>query len=479
MNIEKIKFNTTDKNGVKVTPIFEDKEYNSELLHYTKEKELFSGKLNEIFNNLPYNEEKEILLGLGKFKEITEDEIREVFFKLVKNLLKVKEYEVNIQLPKIDHLTGSFVVKAAVEGSLHAIYNFDKYKSDREELPILTINISTEELINTLEKDIKEAQDIMEAIFFSRDLVNERAEYLYPETLANIVVEKLKPLGVTVEVYDEKQCEELGLKGLLAVGRASARKPRFIVMKYLNNADSDEVTGLVGKGVTYDSGGYSIKPTANSMDIMHCDMGGAGTVIGTMHLIAKRKLKTNVIGIVGACENMISESAYKPGDIIETLSGKTIEVLNTDAEGRITLADSVYYATEKLKVNKVIDLATLTGACLIALGEFYTGAITNNENFFNELKIASLKAGERVWQLPVDDSFRKLNKSSVADVKNTGGRLGGTITAGLFIENFVANDVPWIHLDIAGTAYLSNSEKYLPKGATGVHVKTLFNLLNK
>ena len=176
---------------------------------------------------------------------------------------------------------------------------------------------------------------------------------------------------------------------------------------------------------------------------------------------------------------MISGSAYKPGDIVETLSGKTIEVLNTDAEGRITLADSVYYATEKLKVNKVIDLATLTGACLIALGEFYTGAVTNNDNFFNELKIASLKAGERVWQLPVDDSFRKLNKSSVADVKNTGGRLGGTITAGLFIENFVANDIPWIHLDIAGTAYLSNSERYLPKGATGVHVKTLFNLLNK
>ena len=389
--------------------------------------------------------------------------MREVFFKLVKVLAKNKEFEVQVILPKLENIPTQSIVNAAVEGALHATYKFDKYKSDRKDFPEITINLATEEKIDNIEDIVNEAFDIINGIFFARDLVNERAEYLYPETLANIASEELSALGVEVEVYDEKQCEELGLKGLLAVGRASDRKPRFIVMKYLNNPEESEVVGLVGKGVTYDTGGYSIKQTANSMDIMHCDMGGAGTVIGTMKLIATRKLKTNVIAIVGACENMIAGGSYKPGDVISTLSGKTVEVANTDAEGRITLADSVYYATEKLKVNKVIDLATLTGACLVALGEFYTGAVTNNQDFYNELSEAAKQAGERVWQMPVDNSFRKLNKSSVADVKNTGGRLGGTITAGLFIENFVANNVPWIHLDIAGTAYLSKPEGYLPK----------------
>lgn len=316
----------------------------------------------------------------------------------------------------------------------------------------------------------------MDSIFLSRDLVNERAEYLYPETLANIAYEKLSKLGVEVNIYDEKECEKMGLTAFLSVGRGSERKPRFIVMKYLNNPESKEVYGFVGKGVTYDTGGYSLKPTTG-METMNCDMGGAGTVIGAIHLIASRKIKTNVIAVVAACENMVSGISYKPGDVIYSLSGKTIEVANTDAEGRITLADSVYYTSKELNVTKIIDVATLTGACVVALGEAFTGAITNNQEFYNEFKLAADKAGERVWQMPVDDTYRALNKSKVADVKNTGGRYGGMITAGLFIENFVANKIPWIHLDIAGTAYISKTEKYMVEGATGIHVTSLYNLV--
>ena len=247
-----MKFNTNKLEGVKVSPIFENENYDSKLLEYTKSKELFIGKFNEIYVNLPYNGEKEILIGLGKRNELEEDQVREVFFNLVKVLAKHKEFEAQITLPKLENIPTQSIVNAAVEGALHATYKFDKYKSDRKDFPEITINLATEEKIDNIEDIVNEAFDIISGIFFARDLVNERAEYLYPETLANIASEELSALGVEVEVYDEKQCEELGLKGLLAVGRGSDRKPRFIVMKYLNNPEESEVIGLVGKGVTYD-----------------------------------------------------------------------------------------------------------------------------------------------------------------------------------------------------------------------------------
>lgn len=466
-----MKFNYNVTNGVVVTEFFEGESASSELYSYATDKKLFSNNLGEVYLHLPFNETKEAFLGLGDEELFTEDFYREAYFKLAKKLIANKEYEFTITVNKdVNYL------KAAVEGLYHATYKFDKYKTNKKEEFELTINVNSNFSEEDFKLAIEEAKDVVESIFFTRNIVNERAEYLYPETLANIAVESLSPLGVEVTVYDEKECEQMGLSAFLSVGRASDRKPRFIVMKYLNNPESDEVIGLVGKGVTYDTGGYSLKPSTG-MDTMHCDMGGAGTVIGAINLIAKRKVKANVISVVAACENMVSGSSYKPGDVIYSLSGKTIEVENTDAEGRVTLADSVYYTTNELKVSKVIDVATLTGACVVALGEVYTGSVTNNQEFFNELKEAASEAGEKLWQMPVDNSYRALNKSKVADVKNTGGRYGGMITAGLFIENFVANNIPWIHLDIAGTAYLSKPERYLPAGATGIHVKTLYNLV--
>lgn len=465
-----MKFNYNTTKGLVVTEFYKEDEASTELYEYVQNKKLFDKSLGEVFLYLPLKETKQAYLGLGEEEFITADLYREAYFNLAKKLIENKEYEFTVSINNKGYL------QSALEGIYHATYSFDKYKTNKKENYELEISVNCNLELEEFNEILEEASDIMKSIFFSRDLVNERAEYLYPETLANIAVKELEPLGVEVLVYDEKQCEEMGLKAFLSVGRASKRKPRFIVMKYLNNKDSKEVYGFVGKGVTYDTGGYSLKPST-SMETMHCDMGGAGTVLGAIHLIAKRKVKTNVIAVVAACENVVSGSSYKPGDVIYSLSGKTIEVENTDAEGRITLADSVYYTSNELKVTKIIDLATLTGACVVALGEVYTGSITNNQQFFDELKSASLEAGEKIWQMPVDNSYRQLNKSKVADVKNTGGRYGGMITAGLFIENFVANNIPWIHLDIAGTAYLSKPDRYLTSGATGIHVKTLYNLV--
>ena len=299
---------------------------------------------------------------------------------------------------------------------------------------------------------------------------------MYPELLANSAKENLEDLDVEVEIFDKEKIEELDMKAFLAVAEGSDKEPRFIVMTYRGDPSSDEKIALVGKGLTYDSGGYSLKPTAGSMDTMYCDMGGAGTVIGAMKSIAKAKLKKNVVGVVAACENMVSGRAYKPGDIIGSMAGKTIEVLNTDAEGRITLADSLWYAATVIKADKIVNLATLTGACVVALGDTNTGAITNNKDLMDSVKQASELSGEPLWELPTNEEYEELIKSDFADIKNIGGKGAGTITAGLFLKEFV-DEKPWVHLDIAGTAYLEKANGYLPKGATGVHVKTLYNMV--
>ncbi|MDO4814355.1 MAG: leucyl aminopeptidase [Gemella sp.] len=468
----KLQYNTSA--GVMVTEFFKGDSQNSELFKYAEEKKLFSGEVGQVFTHLPFNDTKEAFLGLGDEEKFVADTYREAYFKLVKDLVSKNEFEFTISVQDDVEL-----LKALVEGLYHATYEFNKYKTDVTEKEEVTVHVNTQLTEEEFKTAVEEAKDVTESIFFARNLVNERAEYIYPETLANIAKEKLSAVGVDVTVYNEKEVVELGMTGFLAVGRGSERKPRFIVMKYLNNPESEEVLGLVGKGVTYDTGGYSLKPS-DSMTTMNSDMAGSATVIATMELVAKRKLKTNVVAVVAACENMVSGSSYKPGDVIYSLSGKTIEVDNTDAEGRITLADAIYYTTKELGVTRVIDIATLTGACVVALAEDYTGALTNTQEFYDEFNAASKEAGERVWQMPVDDSYREKNRSTVADIKNTGGRWGGMITAGLFIEEFLADkSIPWIHLDIAGTSYLSKPYKYQPTGATGVHVKALYNLMKK
>lgn len=466
---------------VKLIIVFEDQEnveVGKELFKFIKEKELFKAKSSEVYGDFSLNGENILFLGLGKKDKINLNVLRKAFFKAAKELSKFKIDQVEIKIDDVLGLEINDSMAAIAEGLLQSEYAFDKYISEKKnEMKLEKVYIDTKALnkeeLHTITEEVK---NIVDGIFLSRDLVNERAMNMYPETLANAAKENLEHLMVKVEIFDRKKIEELGMTAFLAVSEGSVKEPRFIVMTYIGDSSSDEKIALVGKGLTYDSGGYSLKPTSGSMDTMYCDMGGAATVIGAMKSIAASKLKKNIVAIVAACENMISGGAYKPGDIINSMSGKTIEVLNTDAEGRITLADSLWYASTVVKADKIIELATLTGACVVALGDINTAAISNNDKLMSDIKKASEISGEPIWELPTNEEYGELIKSEVADLKNIGGKGAGTITAGLFLKEFV-NEKPWVHLDIAGTAYLDKAMGYLPKGATGVHVKTLYNMI--
>lgn len=477
-----MKFNLgveNSNNGLEALLIFSGDKIENKVYSSMKAKGLFSDKKGEvlIYRDID-DKEKVALVCLGDFNSVSLEDLRRIFFKLAKNMQQLKEKEIKITLPKINKLCTKRSFMAVVEGFIQAEYVFDKYKSEKVKNEEITVNLFGDETkYEKIRQGIEEIKNVMQGVFLTRELVNTRAIDLYPETLANYAVEELSKIGVNVKVYNKEEIEKMGMKSYLSVARGSSKEPRFIVMEYLNGSENDEKVVLVGKGVTYDTGGYSLKPS-DSMKTMFADMGGAGTVIGTMKALALNNVKKNVVAVVAATENNVSGDAYKPGDVISSLSGKSIEVDNTDAEGRLTLADAIYYSATELKADKIIDLATLTGACVVALGEYVTGAVTNNEEFYNEVLEASKFAGEPMWQLPTNDEFRALNNSTVADIKNTGGRYGGTITAGLFLEAF-NNNVPWIHLDIAGTAYLSKAYGYLPAGATGVHVKTLYEYLTK
>ncbi|UTC66788.1 MULTISPECIES: leucyl aminopeptidase [unclassified Treponema] len=474
-----MKFNIAKHGGVAAQLVYEEK-IEGEFLTHLKEKELFSGKAEEVYYSLDSNLKAHLFIGLGKEEKIDLEVLRKTFFKASSELLKNKVTEVELNIPKLNNLCTYKTASAIAEGMLHATYQYDKFKSDRKELMEITVNYNPEKgKEDRAEKGIGEAVKLMEAVFLTRDLVNEPPNVIYPETLAQIAKEKLEAKGVKVTIHGKKEIEALKMEAFLSVARASAKEPKLIVMEYYNNPDSKEKIALVGKGLTYDSGGYAIKP-ATSMVTMFTDMGGSGTVIGTMHALADLKAKVNVVAVVASCENMISGDGFRNGDIIGSMSGKTIEIINTDAEGRLTLADAVYYATNNLGATKLIDLATLTGACVAAFGEQVSGAVTNNDEFFAELVKANERAGEIVWRMPAIEYYKKMNESKVADLKNTGGKSGGMMTAGLFVGSFLAKeDIPWIHIDIAGTAYITENFGYLKEKATGTLVKSLYYMLSK
>lgn len=476
---------------VKIIPIFEGALQNESKCGVvnTARKLKEHGKFKENFGQVyMLTKEKEdgfayrILLGLGKEEELTTEKLRIAISKAMKEAMALKETSVHIKMIKTDKLSLEDAVKAILEGAALTNYKFDKYKTGKKEetkeIEEFVIYGFGEEEIEKAESALEEADALITGNIIARDLVNEPANVIYPETLAEKAKEIGQETGFQVEVLNKEEIEKLDMKAFLEVGKASEKEPKLIVMRYRGNEeDKDNIFGLVGKGLTYDAGGYSIKSTAG-MTTMKSDMGGSAAVIGAMASIAKRKLKVNVTAVVAACENMISGGAYKPGDIIGSMAGKTIEVLNTDAEGRLTLIDAVHYIINKEKVNKVVDIATLTGAVLSALGTTTTGVVTNNQEFYSQLQNASDLSGEKVWQLPAFDEYKELLKSNIADLKNIGGKYAGTVTAGLFIGEFV-QDKPWLHLDIAGTSWSDGNKNYLTKGGTGAGARLLYYLVKE
>lgn len=366
------------------------------------------------------------------------------------------------------------------EGIFYGNYAFDKYKYDKKDPKNLDVYFYSENE-RALKSAVKNAENIMAGVNFTKNLQNEPAISITPAELASRVSKELSKAGVKVKIFDEKEIKKRKMGGLLAVGMGSDNPPRFIVMEYLgkekgkSKREKTKTVALVGKGVTFDTGGISIKP-ANNMGEMKADMSGAAVVAGTILAAARAELPVNILGVIPTAENMISGRAMRPGDIVITSSGKSIEVDNTDAEGRMILSDALHFASQK-NPDVIVDLATLTGACVVALGEFVAGLFTKDENLSKKLFECGLKTYDRVWPLPMWDDFHSLNKSDVADVKNLGGRWGGAISAAKFLENFVDKKIPWAHLDIAGPSMANNFNNYTKTYMTGFGVRLLFEFL--
>ena len=456
---------------------FFDEDFKNMLQPYIDSK-LFEGKKEQLYSFTSFykNSSKHvhiILIGLGDADKLSNEIAMNAYGKAIKELQRLKAklpivmYQNTPALNTVDYF---FKIAKAM---YLAEYSFEKYQTVKDKLHILEdVAIFTQ--FADADKCLKRAEMLAENIILARDLVNEPANVIKPENLATLATEALAGLPVDVKVRNKTEIEKLGMKAYLAVAQGSGAEPRLIVMNYQGDPGSDHKLALIGKGLTFDSGGYSIKPTDSMMN-MKTDMAGSAAVIGAIRAIAQAKLKINVVAVVAAAENMISGHAYLPGDIIGSMAGKTIEIVNTDAEGRLTLIDAVTYAIEKEHVTQIVDIATLTGACLVALGTEYAGVVSNDEDFYQVFEKAAKVSTEKMWRLPLDDAGRELNKSKIADLKNSGGRFGGSQVAGAFIGEFV-QDLPWIHVDIAGTSDVAEDKPYCRRGATGYGVELLFTL---
>ncbi|HUS05286.1 MAG TPA: leucyl aminopeptidase [Bryobacteraceae bacterium] len=437
----------------------------------------FAGKPLEtaVLHNAPgFRAKRLVAAGGGLKSKFNAAEMRKAVGAVTRTL-KEKRLR-NITLALNEPCLSAVMVAAAVEGALLGDYEPDHLKTDttKSERRLESFTVRVPKQDKALEEAVERGRILAEAQNFARDLVNEPANILTPMALAAHARQMAADCGLECEVLEQDRMQQLGMGSLLGVAQGSAEPPALIIIRYKpESGASQDHLGLVGKGVTFDTGGVSIKPS-DGMEKMKYDMAGGAAVLGAMRAISKLKPQVQVTALVPTVENMVSSRAQRPGDIVKSLSGKTVEVLNTDAEGRLILIDAITYAI-RLGCTHLVDAATLTGAIVVALGHIHIGAFTSDEDFLKKVMTAAGAEGERMWHMPLDDDYKEYLKSAFADLPNIGGRWGGAITAAMFLKEFTEGK-PWVHLDIAGTAWLDDGKPYLAKGPSGVAVRTFTNL---
>lgn len=456
---------------------FSRKEFAEEFLSLMEKD--FSAKSGEsLLSYLPEGLEKRILLlGLGNRKEYTIDSLRKAFASALSSCRQKKIEHVNLFIPpNLD----SIEMESILDGLWMANYSYDALKREtiREKPSAFVKKIVLVGCSKDIQENIDKMQHVMEGVNLTRDLVNGNADDIKAPFLAQLSKDLGKKFkSIEVKVLGKKDLEKEGMGLMLAVNRGASQDPALILMHYQGDPKSKDLTAVVGKGVTYDTGGLNIKPTG-SMETMKCDMAGAATVAGLIQACASLKLKKNILGVIASVENAIGGDAYKPGDVYVSHSGKSIEISNTDAEGRLVLADAFSYVQKHFPVSRLIDFATLTGGVVVALGDEAAGLFSNDKKLCDQIKQAAELTGERVWELPLYPEYLEALKSTVADLKNArNGRKASASSGAMFLKQFIEKNLPWAHLDIAGTAYLSDLSAYNPSHATGVGVKLMIEFL--
>ena len=435
------------------------------------------GKISIIHSHKENPSERVLITGLGKKNKLTSDVIRDVTGVITKKIHELKIKEFSIIIPDKTSIDNNQIISSIVEGANLSLYEFDLFKKEKSNNKEPDLTLLTPD--KNAQKIIKDSIIISDAVKFTRDVANLPPNECPPMKLGEIAKKIANENKMKCTVFSKNEIKSKGLGGVTAVGQGSKNEPKFIILEYRNGKNEQKPILLVGKAVTFDTGGISLKP-GEKMDEMKFDKCGGCTVLGVMKAISELKLPVNVVAIIPSVENMPSGDAFRPGDIIKLFNGKTAEILNTDAEGRLILADGLAYGIKHYQPSSVMDFATLTGACIVALGTNVAAIISNNTKFASKIKAASTKTSEEVWELPINDDYMDMVKSKVADIKNLGmGRAAGTITAAAFLANSVGN-VPWVHFDIAGTAWIQPSTKsksYNSHGATGFGVRLVVDYL--